>query len=247
MFDDVNIALDPPDAYAYAGYVDGRYANFDALKRAFPKAKHLSITVFGDRADCYDIEPGDGTNADVYAWFVAMQAADVWRPCVYTSADNLVAMQSTMAANGFARDSYRLWSAHYTGVPHFCGPKTCGYGLSQVDATQFTSRALGRSLDESLVADDFFPTNFAENPVKNLHVSHGGYTSLTFAWDADANATGYTAELYNVGGRLKRKVKVTTPSVRFRRLWPEHYYLAKVRAHPGNAQGSDATCQGVTH
>lgn len=247
MFDDTNPSLDPAGAFAYAGYVDGGFANFAALQKKFPTAHLLSITVFGNKADCYDIEPGDGTNAQVYDWFKAMQADGVWRPCVYTSASNMKAMQETMAANGFARSSYRMWSAHYTGVPHFCSPTTCGYGLDQADATQFTNRALGKSLDESIVADDFFPGVPSLNPVSGLGCTHRGWDSLTFTWNAPAGATSFTAKLYWRGTLIRNEV-VSSPSIRFGELHSAfpRTYTCKVRAHPSGSQGADATKNATT-
>ena len=247
MFDDTDISLDPPNAYAYAGYVDGDFANFALLKKTFPKAHLLSITVFGNKADCYDIEPGDGTNAQVYAWFLQMEADGVWRPCIYTSASNMAAMQATMKANGFARSSYRMWSAHYTGVPHFCGPNTCGFGLDQADATQFTDRALGKSLDESIIADDFFEPSNEVNPVKDLEIVKRGFTGLTVGWTENVAERDATVKCYRKRSmRLKSSVVTVENPYRVRRLWPHTTYHIEVRGHPGASTGSTASVNGTT-
>lgn len=242
MFDDVNPALDPSGAWAYAGYVDGMYANFVTLQKTFPDAHLLSITVFGNKADCADVETGDMTNASVYAWFTKMQADGVWRPCVYTSAANMKAMQETMAANGFARSSYRLWSAHYTGNAHFCAPTTCGFGLDQADATQFTDRALGKSLDESIVSDTFFQTAPLLNPVKNLK-ANPRWTSITLSWAASA-ATSCTVRVYEDPEGINREVQnltAVTPGIRVGNLVRGEKYRLTVRAHPGGSVGADAS------
>lgn len=158
MYDDITLSLLPKGAAAYAGYVNGRWANFPALKAMFPKAHLLDISVFasGD-ATCLDVEAGDATIAEIYGWFKRQQARRVYRPVIYTSANNLAQLGATMTANGFPRESYRVWSAHYNGA-HICGAATCGYnvGGSSVDGTQFTSTVLGHSLDESLIVDSFF-------------------------------------------------------------------------------------------
>jgi len=247
MFDDTNVALDPANAYAYAGYVDGAFVNFSELQRRFPNAHLLSITAFGNKASCFDVEPGDGTNAEVYGWFTAMEKDGVWRPCVYTSASNAYAMQVTMRANGFARSSYRLWTAHYTGVPHFCSPNTCGYGLDQADGTQFTDRALGRSLDESIIADDFFPSVPTLNPVSGLHVTHRGWTSISLAWNAPPGATSFTVHTY-WRNQLVQTDAVSSPSIRVGGLVGSipHTYTFRVRAHPGGSTGSDASIKATT-
>lgn len=247
MFDDIDISLDPPGAYAYAGYVDGKWANFSQLEKTFPKAHLLSITVFGNKAQCADVENGDMTNADVYGWFLQMQADGVWRPCVYTSASNAYSMQATMKANGFARDEYRLWTAHYTGTAHFCSPNTCGYGMDQADATQFTDHALGKSLDESIIADDFFGPSNSINPVHGLEVTRRGWTSLSVAWKpVDAY---YTVEVFRKRSmRLKPRSGGTTTATAFRcgHLWPGATYEIKVRAHPDGGTGPSARVDATT-
>lgn len=185
MFDNINIAADPPGAAAYAGYVDGRFANFQALKARFPHARLLSIAVFSaDDAECLDVEPGDATSAQIFAWFKRQEKRGVWRPCIYSSVSNWDSIFATMAANGFARASFRAWSAHYTLTPHICGPASCGLVRTPVDATQYTDRALGRSLDESECLDDFFgatpppppppPNNWTAKVIQNLPTLQNG-------------------------------------------------------------------------
>jgi hypothetical protein len=249
MFDDTNIALDPPGAFAYAGYVDGAFNNIHALRAMFPKAHILSITALGNRADACDVEAGDMTNADVFGWYDRMLTEKVWKPCVYTSAFNMLSMQMSMRANGIDRSAYRLWSAHYTGVAHFCGPTTCGFGLTQADATQFTDKALGRSLDESIISDGFFhDTAPALNPVTGLNVIVRGFTGADLAWDHNG-ATSYTVKSYRArSGRLKETQVVTTNSARVHRLrpWPPTSYIVRVRAEPGDSVGADAEIRFTT-
>ena len=61
-----------------------------------------------------------------------------------------------LRASGIDRAAVRLWSAHYTGSPHICGPRSCRATSIDMDGTQWTNAALGRNLDESLLAADFF-------------------------------------------------------------------------------------------
>jgi hypothetical protein len=157
MFDDVDVALLPAGYDAYAGYVDGLYANISQIKARFPNAEILTIAVFAtDVAECLDIEPSDATNAQAPAWFRLALAHGVTKPCLYTSAGNADALVSTMNKAGIARSAYRLWTAHYTNVAHLCGPSTCHECQASADATQFTSTAQGQSLDESVCAGGFF-------------------------------------------------------------------------------------------
>jgi Fibronectin type III domain len=239
MWDDVNASLIPRDATAVAGYVDGAFANTAEMRKLFPHAHLLTISVFAsDDAQCLDVEPGDATNPQVYEWFKRQLARGVHRPVIYTSGSNMSAMQATMKANGFARSSYRMWSAHYTGIPHRCSPSRCGFGLDEADATQFTSMALGRSLDESLLAPDFFPppaptpipmVTTAHNPVTGISVTPR-FTQADVSWDEAQRAVGYRVvvrsrwtrrlawrgeQLATFGGRNSVTVKDLKPGKRY--------------------------------
>lgn len=162
MYDDVTLALIPPDAEAVAGYVNGRYRNYQQVLLHWPHAKHKSIDVRGDAfADCLDVEPGDATNATAPGWY---KRQAVQHPTIYTSASNVPALIRTMALAGIPRGKYRIWSAHYTFHAHVCGPR-CGFGNWYADATQHSDKSHGKSLDESLCHDSFF--DIKRKPVKN--------------------------------------------------------------------------------
>jgi hypothetical protein len=239
MFDDVNIGLEPPGAFAYAGYIDGIFANITELENRFPGAHFLDIAVFpSDNATCLDVEPGDAINADVFAWFNRQIARKVYRPVIYTSASNAFAMQSTMKANGFARSSYRLWTAHYTNRPHFCSPSICGFGIDQADATQFTSKAMGRSLDESLVADNFFaprPGLKAVNPVAGLKATPR-FTQCDLSWNRSSHAASYRVNVWLGSNVLTRKlvqrIDTVTTSLTLHGLTEKQEYNVTVLARP---------------
>jgi peptidoglycan hydrolase-like protein with peptidoglycan-binding domain len=155
MFDDVDVSLLPAGAYAYAGYLDGYYANFAQVKAAHPEAHLIGIvTRASEDGDALDVEPGDATISQAPDWVKRQHARGIARPIVYVSAANAQSMITTLTEAGAGRPSYRLWLAHYGAGQHICGPASCGY--PQADGTQFTSKALGESLDESLVAADFF-------------------------------------------------------------------------------------------
>jgi peptidoglycan hydrolase-like protein with peptidoglycan-binding domain len=177
MYDSIDVSQIPANPQAAAGYVDGAWPTFPELQRLFPSAHLLSIAVFAsDDAECLDVETGDASIPQIYGWFTRQQARKVWRPCVYSSADNMDQIIATMTANGFARASYRLWSAHYGAGEHICGPSTCGLVSIDCDGTQWTDTALGRNLDQSVLLDDFFsgspppppPSNWTEALIANL-------------------------------------------------------------------------------
>jgi hypothetical protein len=159
MYDSTNVGTLPPGADAYAGYVQGAFQTFAALKRLFAAggAHLLSIAVFasGD-ADCLDIETGDATIAQAPGWVKRQLARGAHRPCLYTSVSNMDALVTALGGAGIPRTEIRLWSAHYGQGKHICGPGTCGLTSHACDGTQWTDAALGRSLDESILLSGFF-------------------------------------------------------------------------------------------
>ena len=149
MYDSVTVADIPANAHSVAAYVNGAYANHSEVKARFPHAHILTISVTGDvAADCYDIEKGDYTYHDIPRLFKVAADAGVWRPCFYADLHNMPSVRSTLANVTSIREEYRLWVASWDGLTHIPG----GY-----DAKQFTDRALGRNLDESVCNSTFFP------------------------------------------------------------------------------------------
>lgn len=159
MYDSVDVSQIPGDAVAVAGYADGRYANIAALQAAFPRALVLSITTSGAdaHATAVDEEPGDASVAGAVAWLRAAAARGTWRPCAYASVSGMGALLAAVQAAGLQLSDFRFWSAHYGAGAHICGPATCRLVSRAMDATQWTDAALGRNLDESLLAVGFFP------------------------------------------------------------------------------------------
>lgn len=157
MFDSTNVNDIPKDAPAVIGYVGGNpnFTQYSLAKRRFPKAHVLGLAVASRYdAEGVDVEKGDVPNRLVAGWVKRQIARGVKRPVVYTSASNVAEIVRLLAAAGVMRKHIRILSAHYTGHPHICGPKTCGY--PQADGTQWTNHSGGRHLDESLLNDDFF-------------------------------------------------------------------------------------------
>lgn len=157
MFDDVNLALIPKNAEAVAGYVNGRYNTWEAVLKDFPHAKHLSIAVTASAdADCLDVEQGDAVAPQVPEWVVRQKKRGVQKPVVYTSVSNVNFVLRELEKAGIKRSAIKLWTAHYTDKAHLCSSK-CGFGFTgKADATQWTNKALNKSLDESLLSADFF-------------------------------------------------------------------------------------------
>jgi len=156
MFDDTNPNLIPKDALAVAGYVNGNYITWHTVLNKFPKAKHLAIAVTaGVDAECLDVERGDAIPSQAPAWVKRQITRGVHRPVVYTSASAVPVLLNALAKAGIHREDIRLWTAHYTGRAHICGP-SCGFGNFNADATQYTDRYAGKSLDASICGPNFF-------------------------------------------------------------------------------------------
>lgn len=157
MFDATNIAAIPVDAHAVAGYVAGHWPTFPHLAERFPHARRVSIAVASTQdADCLDVEPLDSTPALAPGWVLRQHSRGVKRPIVYCSLATVSELTAQLSAAGIKRPAYRLWTAHYTGHAHVCGP-ACGFGMATVaDATQWTSSSQGRDLDESRCAPSFW-------------------------------------------------------------------------------------------
>jgi hypothetical protein len=166
MYDSVNLDQIPADAQAVGCYVDGAFRNATEAAQRFPHAHILTIAVSADHdAEALDVESGDATPAEAPAWWFRQKARGIERPCLYASA---LAMETgvipALRRGGIDPAGARLWSAHYSGKAHICGPSSCGLVSIEVDGCQWTDQALGRNLDESLLAADFFGTAPAPSP-----------------------------------------------------------------------------------
>lgn len=160
MYDSVDLTQVPEHAQAVAGYVDGKWPTFSEVKRRWPNVKHLSIAVSASAdAECLDIETGDATVAEAVDWLVRQERRGVVCPVFYVERSRLPELVALLMRAGVASDRYRIWSAHYTDVPHI----DRGAG-----ATQWTDHALGLNLDESLCGPEFFSPK--AGPLRGTHL-----------------------------------------------------------------------------
>lgn len=163
MFDTAFSDQFPAGAQAYAAYVDGGVGdqpNYAHIVSAFPNARHLSIALFAaNDADALDVESGAAEPADIPGWHARQVARGISRPVIYANVYTMGAeVLPVLSAAGIARAAVRLWTAHYGFGEHACGPGSCRELSVDADGTQWTSAALGRTLDQSLLAADFFGT-----------------------------------------------------------------------------------------
>ena len=167
MYDTIYNDQFPPGAAAYAAYVDGGIGdqpNYAYIVSKFPKAQHLSISLFGNNADALDVESGAATPSQVPSWCDTQRKRGIQRPCVYASASNMnTEVLPVLSRAGIARSTVRLWTAHYEVGQHVCGPHSCGALSVNADGTQWTPNAVVNGhtlvLDESLLQENFFTTD----------------------------------------------------------------------------------------
>ena len=156
MYDSIDVKQIPVNAQAVAGYVGGFWPTYKTLALEFPNAKLLSIAVNARQdAECLDVEQGDARPDQAAAWVKRQKGLGVKTPVVYCSVSQAGLLLRTLAKAGISRADVRLWTAHYTFKPHLCS-SSCGFGDIKADATQWTDRALGRNLDQSLCSPGFF-------------------------------------------------------------------------------------------
>ena len=213
MFDSVTVADLPASAAMVGGYVDGRYANADAARKRFPRARLVTITVLGaTHAAVVDIEPGDCTPTS--------GVAAIKRGTAHTAYCNLSTLPAVLNQLDRQKVSRRtpIWTAHYTGKPHLCD-STCfsvaGINLPftpNVVATQYADHGPhGEHYDCSVVGAywpgvDPAPTvpTFAYRRV----LRRGMVGSDVVQLKRRLRALGYHARFMGVGPYFSRGLKV---------------------------------------
>jgi hypothetical protein len=203
MFDTAYNDQFPPGAAAYAAYVDGgigNQPNYAFIVAKFPKAQHLSITLFGNNADALDVEAGAATPSQVPGWVATQRKRGIPRPVVYASASTMNGeVLPVLSQAGIARSTVRLWTAHYDIGQHICGPNSCGQLSVNADGTQWTPNAVvdGKTLvlDESLLVETFFTTDPDPSPSTEAELQSGSLNNGRNAHTAIAVAPGTAKQI----------------------------------------------------
>jgi hypothetical protein len=109
---DSDVASDiPTDAKVAAGYVDGS-GTYPELVKIRPNAKHLSISIHGAKAKCYDMENGAlAVKSGVAAAKRDIDAGDEW-PWLYYSVSRRKAVIAECKRQGI-NGKVIHWGAHY--------------------------------------------------------------------------------------------------------------------------------------
>lgn len=124
MYDSISADSIPGDAQIVAGYVDGWWADFNAVVLRFPTLPHASITVVGRdaagnwvKAIVIDCENGDATPHTAAAWAAWMLSIGL-RPTIYCNTATHPAVVSELAVLGLAFVvNVDWWEAHYDNDP----------------------------------------------------------------------------------------------------------------------------------
>lgn len=146
--DNTDVSRLTPGFPVYAGYYNGPFANLTALRARFPHAFIITIALRLNGsigANACDVEPGtfsssqSGSFDACLAWLKQGNYGGMSKPLIYVMASWAADLENYLAARGWARDKYYMWTAHYAGL-HLCSPTGCGYGGSrEADATQYAS------------------------------------------------------------------------------------------------------------
>lgn len=166
MFDtanaDVHSTLEGLGVQAVAAYANGRFANAEAARKAFPAAHILEIDVSGQGVGhAGDFEAGDMAYAHAGTWAKGRIAAGVQRPVVYFSVSQWPAIEAALREVGLDRSHVRLWTAHYTGHPHLCSAQCQPQLATPADATQWGSADAAGTLPEPYAGRDIDVTETA--------------------------------------------------------------------------------------
>jgi Putative peptidoglycan binding domain len=120
MYDATDLAAIPDDAELVGAYIDGDYATYHDAVARFGEGKVVSITATGKyTARVADVEKGDLTPASAAVWAKQMVGTGA-RPTLYTSAANLTAVHTALAAEGLNGSDVDWWVADWTGEAHLC-------------------------------------------------------------------------------------------------------------------------------
>lgn len=209
--DNITVADLLPGYKAYAGYVNGGWPNMTALRARFGKTAVLfgvatrqdSFTADAEACDC---EPGTfsttlaGSEEAVLkflnAWKSTGKATD--KPLVYVMGSWAQDLVNYLAAYGWDRSRYYLWTAHYTGV-HLCGPDSCGLVNIQADATQYMSTSNDYDAFRGYVVNK--SESSASNAIQNGQQFSSG--------DSGPGVLHAAERLYNLGFLAKSSISST--------------------------------------
>lgn len=129
MYDSITANNLPVGGTAYAAYINGNYANVAEVAVRFPGVPLESIDVLNQGiGTVLDVETGDATPTDAPGWLATRKAAGVARPALYAGLETWI---TALVPQGRPP---RIWTAHYTQVPHLCD-SSCVVNIGGVNRT----------------------------------------------------------------------------------------------------------------
>jgi acylpyruvate hydrolase len=249
MYDGINslaagIATSFPDAAMVAGYVNGNYAWAQADWDLFPHANHvtISITASANAGDVLDVEPGNATPEQTAGWIEQRKASGYYRPTIYCNLGTIPAVRQGTGAYILGVD-YDIWVADWTGSPHEVTAP--GTPVATCSATQYESTT---GYDASVVYDEGWPHRTApatKPPAEptGIEVTAVTATSVTLAWNSDADATSYRVRT-TYQGTLVTEQTTLVASATVSGLDSDHTYTFHVAA--SNKAGISVETDGPT-
>lgn len=163
MYDSTTAGDCPRDGDLYAGYIDGRYADYGAMVQDFPDRGHVRISVdaSGSAADVLDVENGDATPAQAPGWVGRQRALGTARPTLYCNRGNEGAVDQALHDAGVAAGDAAFWIATLDGTM-VSGATAHGYPI--VACQSEGSAQTGGHYDRSVVFDAAWPGAAAPAP-----------------------------------------------------------------------------------
>src|SRR4051812_38618916 len=126
-YDSTTTADLPTDGDLYLAYVDGKYANVDAVKARFPRKPVARITVTGRTfaADMADVEAGDLSPASGAVWAKGKLSRGEF-PVLYFPEFSRGAIVAALKANGVDPKRVGMFAAQYDGKAGLNHPEDIG-------------------------------------------------------------------------------------------------------------------------
>lgn len=127
-----NLASIAPSVQALAGYLDGAWADFDAIQAAYGSSHVLFaivVTASDNRGLVLDVENGDATPGQAPDWVVLRRVAGI-DPWVYCAESSLPAVRAAFAAAGVPEPHY--WVAAYPGEGPYVTPPAVAHQYASV-------------------------------------------------------------------------------------------------------------------
>jgi hypothetical protein len=211
MYDAVNSQGPPahnPDGStvrAVAGYIDGAFQSFEALRQRYPNAFHVSITVLGTPgARVCDIEAGDLTPSGGAAW-AKKEIAARRRPTLYCSQSMWRSVVAALNAISIHATQVDFWIANYDGIAKL----PAGAVAKQFKNTAQYDVSITNGVWPGEIKQEFPanvpPADFSIRMTTEVTLNHGGPHVFFVETDGSAVLHVDGKQVVDDGGRHRRR------------------------------------------